>query len=560
MSPLRAIALGTVALVLGCGGAEQPATKGPASPRLDEVRVTNDRLDGTLWLGPVAERARRAGGGPLRVVASDVVSEGDHVGGFVEVPEGQCVLVLARGSPTVSDADLFVYEDDGDPFATDESPAPEASALLCPPHPRRLYVVGRATSGVGAVAVGVLGVAPELSAAVGAAAGVRGREADGSGRLDAWPGLEGRVRAHREGIGGVWEDQRRVALAVTSRAATRLSFVLEESRCADVFVAPSDEVGSLEAVVEDAEGRIVARAKTQGRERTLVLCSATREELTLALRPRGSQGLIAVVLGRSTVGAERELSESTVVARVTESRPLATVLAAHDRALLEAGLGSPTLVAKGTAKIGSRSAYPLQLPEGCARIDVLAGHPLALVEASLWDEQGARLTDARGSARATLFTCGAGGPARIDLEAEGRPGPFAIQLRKTKLATPALVAHPIAAGRLLGRLYAGGQLGEGGAPVDVEVVSLDDGTRRTLSKKLRAPGCLEAVTALDRGAAGVDVRISDPSSGESSLAAARHVVGGGLCSPQDTTPLRVELTVAAGRAEALVWLRESAAR
>jgi hypothetical protein len=559
VSALRGIAALGLAVVLGCGGAETPV-KQPAASTLGEVRVTNDRLDGTLWLGPVAERARRAGGGPLRVVASDVASEGDHVGGFVEVPEGQCVLVLARGSPTVSDVDLFVYEDDGDPFATDESPAPEASALLCPPHPRRLYAVGRATSGVGAVAVGVLGVAPELAAAVGAAAGVRGREADGTGRLDAWPGLEARVHAHRQGLGGVWEDQRRVALAVTSRAATRLSFVLEEGRCADVFVAPSDEVGSLEAVVEDADGRIVARAKTQGRERTLVLCSATREELTLALRPRGSQGLVAVVLGRSQVGAERELSESTPIARVSESRPLAAVIAAHDRALLEVGLGSPTLVAKGTAKVGSRSAFSLELPAGCARIDVLAGHPLALVEASLWDAQGTRLTEARGAARATLFTCGTGGPARIDLEAEGRPGPFAIQLRKTQLATPALVAHPIAAGRLLGRLYAGGQLGEGNAPVDVDVVSLDDASRRTLTKKLTTPGCLDAVTALDRGAAGVDVRIADASSGESSLAAARYVVANRLCSPQDATPLRVELTVATGRAEALVWLRESAAR
>lgn len=543
----------------GCGGAEPPARPPPPSaPAV--VRVTNDRIDGSLWLGPVALRAGRAGAGPLRVVASDVTSEGDHVGGFVEVPEAQCVLLLGRGSPTVSDVDLFAYEDDGDPFATDESSAPEASLLLCPPHPQRLYVVGRATSGVGAVAVGALGVPAEFAAGVGAAAGVRGREPNTTGRLDAWPSLEAKVHAHRQAIGGRWEDQRRVALAVTARAPTRLSFTIEEGRCADVLVSPSDEVGSLEVVAEDAEGRIVARSKSTGRERTLVLCAASREELTLSLRPRGSQGLVAVVLGRSPVGAESELADSALIARVTETRELATVIAAHDRALLEVGLGSPTVVARGTAKVGSRAVFPVELPAGCARIDVLAGFPLALVDATLWDAQGIRLGEARGGSRATLFTCGPGGAARIDLEADARPGPFAIQLRKTKLATPSLVAHPLAAGRLLGRLHAAGLIGEGNLPVDVDVVSLDDTSRRTLTKKLSAPGCVDAVVALDAGASGVDVRMADASSGESSLAAARYVVSNRLCSPQDTLPLRVELSVAAGRAEGLVWLHESAPR
>src|SRR5262249_35006185 len=147
----------------------------------------------------------------------------DRVGAFVEIPEDECLLAFSRVSPTLADADLFAYEDDGSVFAADESPEPESAILACPPHPRRLFVTARAMSGTGVLAVGVQPVPRAAADAVAKAMGARGRAGEDSGRLDAWPGLEAKFRAHRDAIGGRWEDVRRLALPASPRAASRAS-------------------------------------------------------------------------------------------------------------------------------------------------------------------------------------------------------------------------------------------------------------------------------------------------------------------------------------------------
>lgn len=541
------------ALVAGCGGSASEPAKAPSAS--ETLRVTNDRIDGRLWLNAPAARAIEAGAGPLSIIGADVATEGDRIGAFVSIPAEECLLAIARGSPTVNDVDLFAYEDNGDPFATDESPSAEAALVVCPPHPKRLYVVGRVMGGVGALAVGAQSIAPARADAVALAVGARARPGAETGRLDSWPGLEMKLRRHRDGIGGRWEDVRRMALAVTPRAPTRVSVPVEAGRCVDLFVTPSDEVGTLEVVVEDETARIVARAKERGRDRALVLCSALATELSLAIRPRGSQGLVAAVVGRSALGAELELSQSVAVKYVTETRELTEVVSDTERSLLEAGLGAPKTVGTGIAKVGTRSAFPLELPTGCARIDVLAGKPLALFEASLWDDAGNRLAEVRDGAHAVLHTCGGGGSARIDLEALARPGPFQIQLRKTKLATPALVAHPAAASRLLSRLDGADMLPAGGGPLDVEVVSVNDATRATLTRNLAGPGCVDVFAALDRGGSGLDMRLVDTSTGESVLSAARHTISNRVCA-QGAAAIRIELRLAAGQSDALVWTRQ----
>ena len=545
------------ALVAAACGAPAPpppgAPGGPLGPRA--LKVLPDRVEGNALLQNDSALAARAGAGPLQILGADMVAEGDRVGGFVEIPEGECMLAFARATPTVGDVDLFAYDDEGSTFSTDEAADVKATILVCPPHPRRLYLVARVMSGAGAVSVGVQSVPAAAADAVAQAVGARGRPGEESGRLESWPGLEAKIRTHRAALGGRWDDVRRSAMPVGSRAATRLTVSVEPGRCTDVLVVPSDELGSLEVVAEDAGGRIIARARERGMDRTLVLCAASLAEVSVAMRARGSQGLVAVVVGRSAVGAEREIAGGTPILRVTETRELTEVRAAHDRALEGRGLGPPR-ASTGTARVGSRSTIALDLPAGCARVDVLAGRPLGEFLAELWTDQGELLSAERAGSAATLHACGAGGPARLDVEALARPGPFAVVVRKDPAAPPALLAHPVAASRLLGRLFSGGGLAVGASSAAAaQVVKLEDTRLRALSMPIPAGGCVEVIAALDREGAGLDLRLVDASSGESTVTRGRYLVSDRRCAGSAPAPGSAELRLASGKGAALVLIR-----
>jgi hypothetical protein len=213
------------------------------------------------------------------------------------------------------------------------------------------------------------------------------------------------------------------------------------------------------------------------------------------------------------------------------------------------------MVATSAARAGSRSTVPIELPAGCARVDVVAGKPLADMLAELWDERGAMLGEGRGGAVASLFACGAGGPARLDVEAMGRPGPFAVEVRKDRAAPPALVAHPIAAGRLLARMNAGGAVADASDAAQAQVLTLDGATLKKLPLPVPANGCIEVIAAVDPGGSGVDLRLVDVASNESTVTRARHVVADRLCAGASPLVGAAELRLGTGKADALVLLR-----
>lgn len=557
----KALALACALASLGTNcGTSPPAPGDPTSPAKDRapttLRVAPDKVDGKLWLAPDAARATVAGAGALHIVGADIASEGDRVGAFVDVPDRECVIFIARTSPTIADVDLFAYEDDGSAFASDESPDADATLLVCPPHPRRLYVVARVMSGTGFLSVGAQSVPTAAADSVAQATGARGRPGQESGRLDAWPGLEAKIREHRVAVGSRWEDMRRVALPVGPRAASRVSVGIDAGRCADVLVVPSEEVASLEVVAEDATGRIFARGREQGRDRTLTLCSAEAAQVVIAVRPRASQGLVAVVIGRSQVGAEAEIAPSARIDHVTQTQDLSAARKAHDKALsARVSYGPAKMVATGAARTGSRSAVPLELPAGCARVDVIAGKPLADVLAELWDERGTLLGEGRGGAVASLFTCGAGGAARLDVEALARPGPFAVEVRKEKATPAALVAHPIAAGRLLGRMNAGNAVASAADAAPAQALTLDPAMLKKIPLLVPASSCVEVIAALDAGGSGVDLRLVNTATDESTLSRARHVVADRLCASSLAIVGAAELRIGAGKTDALVLVR-----
>lgn len=546
------IAALTLCLV-GCRGA---VTVKPASLASEtKIQILPDRADAAALLVADAARAREAGAGPLEIASSAYLSEGDRTGAFISIPDDGCALLMARGSASIVDVDLFAYEDDGSTFGVDESSDAHPAVLICPPHPKRLFVSARVVSGGGLVGIGVQALPPAAVAAVEKIVGTQGRSGGETGRLESWPGLESKLIAHRAWLGGSWEDVRRAALPVAPRAATRMTVSLERERCLDVFVSPGEEVGSLEVVAEDSTGRIIARGRDRGRDRALVLCSALATDVAIAVRPRASTGVVAVVASRSRPGAAAVIEPSVRAEYVTETRELADARAALEKRFVDKVYGPVTPLTTTRANLGSRSPLAIDLPAGCARIDVIAGKPLADVGASLWNDKGFLLAEGRGGTGVTLFACGAGGPARIDVEAFQRPGPYAIEIRKDKLSPPLLVAHPWAANRILSVLDAGGERVSAASAEGAAVVALDANTRSTVPFDIPAKACVEVIVALDRVGAGIDLRLADVTTGENSITRGRFVVLERRCASDVPVKAIAEIRLSSGKADALVVTR-----
>jgi hypothetical protein len=197
----------------------------------------------------------------------------------------------------------------------------------------------------------------------------------------------------------------------------------------------------------------------------------------------------------------------------------------------------------------------VDVPAGCSRIDVIAGKPLADVSAALWDERGVLLAEGRAGAGVTLFVCGAGGAARVDVEALSRPGPYAVELRKDKLAPPLLVAHPWAAGRLLAALDAGGGRASAASAEGAVHLALDASTRSTVPFDVPAKACVEVLAALDRVGTGLDMRLADASTGENTVTRGRFVVADRRCASDAPMKGIAEFRLSAGKADALVLTR-----
>jgi hypothetical protein len=483
-------------------------------------------------------------------VGARVVADGEQLGSFVEIPASDCVLVIARGGNTVTDIDLYAYTDGGDRLASDEAPDPRAAVIVCPPHPRRVYVVARGVSGEGVVALGVMRVPASKADAVSKALDVRGRPGQDTGKLAQWPGLERAIREHRKALGATWEDVRRVAVPLSSAAHTSVSTRVEANRCIDVLIVPSDEVQSIDALVVDDEGRTLARGKPPGHNRAFVLCTAAPQEVTVKIRARASSGLAAVIIGRSDPGAMTALSESTWVAGVVPLVPLEQAEARHEKRMASLQLGEPDPSLQGKAEVGRTASLPLALPAGCARVDVVGAAPMGRFSALLWDTSGNQLASMRGGEYASTFVCGAARKASVEVKALDRAGAFAVQVRTDDKPPPELMAHPVAASHLLRRLEAAV------GPIDAQrakgarVLEVAQKRRTTETMRLPANVCSDVVVALDAAATLATLSIergsvTTASEGEKS-AHQRVCVGAGK------HVAKIAVSVAAGKGKALL--------
>jgi hypothetical protein len=490
--------------------------------------------------------------GEAEVLAVEAGVAGDRISSLLEVPEADCAVVIARATSSVDDVDLFAYGEDGAVLGSDEGSDKQPALLVCPPHPRRIFLSARIASGHGLVALGAQRIAVRDAERVAAAYGVRYRPGELTRRMSVWPGLDERLEQHRRALGGAWIDLRRVAVPLDARTPTRLSASVDAERCLDLLVVPSDEIVALDVTLLDAEGRIVGRARSSGRDRSLVVCSPTPTPVTFELRPHLGIGLAIAMMSRSREGTESDIEANALRLELFPTRGVAAERDKRAAELARSGLPMARLIATGTLALGQRKSVGFELPAGCSRLDLVAGAPLRGVNAWLYAENGALLASASGPSP-VLYACAPAGRVRLDAESLARPGPFALELRAEQGTPPALVENPLAASRLLARMVERGVIT---VARRVGAVYAHPVSSSALARqKLLVPvgRCLDVTGAVGPGASGLEIRLVSGGDRELSLGRGEHATSARACAVDASgADLVAELRVAAGSGTALL--------
>lgn len=559
MTARALLAVFAVSALTGCGAAaaHPPRTARRAADATPFARIRK-KPDGRTWLRADSRRARQAGAGSSKVITVGAGAAGDRIEGMVGVPADQCVLLLARASSSVEDVDLFAYGENGATLGTDEAPDDKPTLLVCPPHPRHVYLVARIAAGHGLVAIGAQLVSRKDAARVGKALAARGRPGEAAGRAQDWPGLEEKLARHRRLIGATWTDVRRVAVPVEPSVPTRVSAMVQAGRCLDVLVLPSDEVSHVGVDVLDQEARIVGRARASGRDRSLVLCSPTTEPVTIEVRPHAGRGLVAVVLSQSGPSAARDLLVPALRFDLAPVGDLAAARRALAARLEHAGYEQARLIGRGTLQVGRRASLALRLTKGCARVDVIAGRPAHGVKALLWAHDGSLIASNSGGPGAVLFVCSHGGQARLDVEATTRPGPYAVELRREGDTPAVLLDHPLAASRLLARMTERGVIQRASQLGAAKVVQLSPTKLYRTDVLVPVGRCVDLTLALGAGATGAELRLVDTADNkEIALSRGVEATSGRACALDavGTLHARAELRATVGHTAGLFATR-----
>jgi hypothetical protein len=317
-------------------------------------------------------------------------------------------------------------------------------------------------------------------------------------------------------------------------------------------------VALLDVEVMDDAGRVVGRSKEGSIGPTLTLCSPVEMAGALSIRPHVGIGLVAVVLARAPGDVARDLPARSDVAWVAPSQPLETVDRAHEALLRKRGYDSPVAAASGSLVLGRRLSLPLDLKTiapGCARIDVVAGAPLALVNARVMDDGGAVLASTEASSSATLFACSRAS-AHLDLEARARPGPFRVTVRPERWKDAAFSARPLAASRMLVRAADGPEMLFEGVGTAVREIPLAADRVVGWTERVPPGHCLRATLGVEGSGAGVEIRAFDATDTEIDRSESAYAAGVRACATADSaTTVRFEARASAGRMDAILGER-----
>ncbi len=489
------------------------------------------------------------------VVTVEAGVAGDRVATLVDLPESSCAVFIARATDSIEDLDLFAYGEDGAVLGMDEGADKTPALLVCPPHPRRVYVSARIAAGHGLVAIGVERLPPADAERAANQYHARHRNEEGDARLAAWPGLAERIALHRQRLGGKWSDVRRVAVPLDARIPTRISATVEENRCLHALVLPGEELSRIELSALDDNGHILGRAAALGHDRSLLICSPLSSSVSFELRPQGGRGIAVLVLSQSEPGTRDSFDDALHIERYENGN---LDEAREKTATRLAGLGYPKakVLKTGNLQPGRLDSAAFALPKGCSRLDVLVAAPVRDLSARLWAADDTLIAESEESAAPVLFACSAGGPVRLDTESLARPGPYSVELRSEPESTPPLTGSPLAASRLLGHMLEHGLIRS--AAQAGKITHHDLSPEHFDREQFLVPlgRCVDLTLALGAGSTGAEVRLIDESNGEElALGRGTNATSARACAvdahARGTIHARAELRVSAGHGEAL---------
>ena len=507
-----------ILILLPIFGCAKPSNSNSPRPCIEDAQsfgATAEPLDLSAWLATDAALSQvQRRGQPLSIEVG-AGAPGDRIEGTIGVPLNECVLLMARGAESISDLDLHVYGDDGAIFGMDENDDSTPTLLVCPPHPKRLFVSARVVAGHGLVAVGGQRFPSSEKSTILSVLGLDDKALPSTLDDERWPELPEQLQHHRSLLGGQWESLDRRVLPADSRTATYVSQHVRSNRCLDVFVVPDARVGHLDLEVQDLRGTVFGRGVATGRQRSMVICTPIDTTVGLRIRPHSGRGTVALLTSRSLVEGISALDVPAIRVDAAPSTSLA-----EQREELRQRLGAraqeikPSFNARFRTEVGRLRGVSLPLLPGCHRLDLLAEQPVRDLDASLWSEQGELLGTARGAPPLVVITCTERTKARIEVEALAQPGNVEIELRTVAASPESLRRSPLAASRLMTRMLARGVIRSILQVTKVDELELSDTVLQTARQTVPYMRCVDIIVALAPGTArGVELRLVEATTG-----------------------------------------------
>jgi hypothetical protein len=408
--------LAEVARVVG----GQPGTAvGTGGERSEIERRMNELRDG------IARRGFLPVGGPSR---ADFAAAGARRVPFPVTPD-RCYTFAAVADGEVTDADLIVYDANGEAIARDVRDARDATVQLCPPVAATLALEVRASSGPGIVA---------LQGYQADAASLGGPNALWLGERLAWgaraetlaqtaPAAIARLAATGY-VPGADRLGRGVTVTLGPGESREETVVAPAGRCTAVAAFVGRGVAGARVELFDAQGELVARGPQRGGAAVAIVCPPAAETLRAAVSSVTGQGEVIVRTFQNTAQPAWIAS----VDRVAVSESMADAWARVEGQWRAEG--TPEKVRVGA---GARRVRDVERAAGqCVRWTAAAGRGLPWVSVVLRGPNGDRVAVGEGEGTAVVTRCGANAE-RLQLEVRTDPS--------TAPETDAVLSHAVRA-------------------------------------------------------------------------------------------------------------------
>ena len=462
------------------------------------------------WLGPDSALAHAAGAASAAVIVAESGAVGDRFTRVVEVDETACVLVMARASEKVADVDLYAYSEDGTALGLDDRSDAKPTLILCPPHPRHIYVTARIATGQGMIAVGVHTVPPDRARRVQVALHAI-QQHDGQAEVPKTTitDIDRRLTDHLKSLGGHWTPIAQTSLATDGRIPTVTGVTVEAQSCVDALVLSPLTLSGLDVEVLDDSGRTLGRSGPTEQDKWLVVCADERRAFSLQLRPHEGSGTVLVLISRGSLQAGRsteraiELSQSLALERLIDK------VHAEFRVRQQP---SGQKIAQWTLTSGNQQRVETPVGPGCTRFDIFAGAPSLNVQVRAYSSDGNLISMNRGSQYLPLFVC-AQGKSVLIVEAQTGGGPLLIE-KSTAAVSSAMSGNPHAAARIFSWAWQLGLLLDFTDFTDERIIPLSAKAIWEHEVTVRSGQCTEVFAALEDDVGGISLSQVDGAAGE----------------------------------------------